>query len=59
MAKIQCSKCGSIIEYNDKSVWEGNRDLEEVYCPKCNEYLTKVFIDGFPNPYIVKEGDTE
>lgn len=55
MKRVQCPNCGAIVEYDDKSVWEGNRDFEEVKCPNCDEYLTRVFTDGFPNPHIIKK----
>lgn len=55
MKRIVCPKCGKVIEYYDKSVWEGNRDFEDVNCPNCDEYLIRVFTDGSPNPRIVSE----
>ena len=54
---ITCPKCGKKIEYEDKSVWEGNRDFEDVNCPNCGEYLTRVFTDLFPNPRIVDDNE--
>lgn len=53
MKKIKCPNCGCTVAYEDKSVREGNRDFEDVTCQKCKEYLTKVFTDGFPNPYVI------
>lgn len=55
MPIIKCPKCGSLVKYDNKSVWEGNRDFEEVLCPKCGEYLARVFTDGDPNPHLVDE----
>lgn len=55
MKRIVCPVCGSTIEYNDKSIWEGNRDFEDINCPNCNEFLDRVFTDIFPNPHIVKK----
>ena len=57
MKRVKCPKCGCIVEYNDKSVWEGNRDFEEVKCPNCKEQLDRIFMDGFPNPRIVESND--
>ena len=31
--RVTCDKCGSISEYDDRSIWEGNREREEVECP--------------------------
>lgn len=55
MKRIMCPKCGAKIEYEDKSIWEGNRDFEDVNCPKCDEYLTRVFTDLSPNPRIIED----
>lgn len=33
----KCSSCNSIIEYDDKSIWEGNREREEILCPVCGK----------------------
>ena len=30
--RVTCDKCGSISEYDDRSIWEGNREREEVDC---------------------------
>lgn len=57
MKRVKCPKCGCTVEYNDKSVWEGNRDFEDVKCPNCNEHLDRVFTDGFPNPRVVENSD--
>lgn len=57
MKRVKCPKCGCTVEYNDKSVWEGNRDFEDVECPNCNEHLDRVFTDGFPNPRVVENSD--
>ena len=58
MKQVTCPKCGCTVEFDDKSVWEGNRDFEDVNCPNCKEYLTRVFTDGFPNPRVIKRNQT-
>nr|WP_297708944.1 hypothetical protein [uncultured Butyrivibrio sp.] len=58
MKRIMCPKCGCLVEYNDKTVWEGNREFEDVNCPNCGEHLDRVFIDGSPNERIVNENNT-
>jgi len=55
MKKVKCPKCGCTVEYNDKAVWEGNREFEDVDCPNCNEHLDRVYTDGLPNPRIVEK----
>ena len=52
---VVCEKCGNTIEYEDKSVFEGNRGFEEVVCPVCGNELCQVFTDLFPNPRVVKK----
>ena len=37
--KVTCDKCKSILEYDDKSVWEGNRDFEDITCPICKKIV--------------------
>ena len=53
--KISCLKCGTLCEYDDKPVWEGNRDFEEVKCPKCREVLDEIFTDQIPVVRIIEE----
>ena len=31
--RVTCDRCGSISEYDDKSIWEGNREHEDIECP--------------------------
>ena len=57
MKIVICPNCGCKVEYESKSIWEGNRELEEVNCPNCNHLLDKVFTDLNPNPKIVKSND--
>ncbi len=54
--KTTCDNCGSILEYNDKSVCEGDRDFEDVYCPVCNNIVGRVFTDLIPEVRIVEKG---
>lgn len=55
--KVICDKCNSELEYEDKSVWEGNREREQVYCPVCGNEVSSVFIDLIPQVRVVKRGD--
>lgn len=54
-----CEKCGSILEYDDKSVWLGNRDREDICCPECDNVVDTVFTDQIPIVYVIKKGNTD
>lgn len=54
-----CEKCNLVLEYDDKSVWLGNRDWEEICCPKCKEVVDKVFTDQIPIVYVIKMEKTD
>lgn len=55
--KVSCEKCNSQLEYEDKSLWEGNREREEVCCPVCWNEVVSVFTDLIPQVRVVKRGD--
>ena len=55
--QVTCDRCGSILEYDDKSVWEGNRDREDVECPVCGNVIGSAFTDLTPVARIIKEGE--
>lgn len=55
--KVICDKCNSELEYEDKSVWEGNREREQVCCPVCGNEVASVFTDLIPQVKVVKRGD--
>lgn len=55
--KVICDKCNSELEYEDKSVWEGNREREQVCCPVCVNEVASVFTDLIPQVRVVKRGD--
>lgn len=57
MRRVACDKCKSLLEYDDKSVWEGNRDREEVICPVCRSVVASVFTDLIVNVRVIKKGD--
>lgn len=54
--QVTCAKCGSILEYDDKSVWEGNRDHEDVRCPVCKSIVATVFTDLIPTVRVIEKG---
>jgi hypothetical protein len=54
-----CEKCGSILEYDDKSVWLGNRDWEDICCPVCNSVVDSIFTDQIPTVRVIQNGETK
>ena len=54
--RVVCPKCGSECEYDDKSVWEGNREMEDFLCPECGYVLATVFTDQLPTVTLIKRG---
>lgn len=55
----KCNKCSAELEYDDKSIWEGNRDFEDVVCPKCGNVVTTVFTDLVPHVRIRYGNDND
>ena len=45
---VICNKCKSICEYDDKSIWEGNREHEDIACPNCVNIIGSIFTDQIP-----------
>jgi len=56
--KITCPICNSILEYENKSICEGNREREEVKCPICNNIVASVFTDLLPDIRLIKDGNS-
>jgi len=54
--KTICNKCNSILEYEDKSTFEGNRDHEDIPCPICKNIVASVFTDLIPSVRLIKDG---
>ncbi len=55
LQRIRCKECNSLVEYDNRSIVEGNRDFENINCPKCGAYLTRVFTDLSPFGQLVDE----
>lgn len=53
--RIMCSNCKTECEYDNKSVWEGNRDKEEICCPICGSIIDVIFTDQIPVVRIIKK----
>ena len=56
---VRCLKCGSLIEYEDKAVHEGLREMEDVQCPNCGNVVAHVFTDLIPFTRIIEDGTEE
>ena len=57
LIKTICNQCKVVLEYDDKSVCEGNRDFEDVNCPKCGNKVATVFTDLIPTVRIVNDNE--
>ena len=55
--RVTCDRCGSISEYDDKSIWEGNREHEDVECPVCGNIIGSAFTDLTPVARLIKKGE--
>ena len=51
----KCPSCGALCEYDDRSVWEGNREREEFKCPECGYVLDIVFTDQLPHVRVIEK----
>lgn len=56
--RVICDGCGSELEYDDKSVWEGNREHEDYECPICGTVVGSAFTDAIPTVRVIKRGDS-
>lgn len=54
--RVTCKQCGAVSEYDDKSIWEGNREHEDVTCPVCKNVIASVFTDLIPVARLIKKG---
>ena len=54
--QVVCENCNSVLEYDDRSVWLGNRDHEDTLCPVCNNIVDTVFTDQIPIVHVAKKG---
>lgn len=43
-----CPKCKAKLKIDENDTMPGCREFEEVYCPICDEEVTKVFTSGIP-----------
>lgn len=54
--RVTCEKCGSTIEYDTSSRWEGNREFENIGCPECKSIVAQVFTDLIPQVRLINRG---
>lgn len=59
LKRERCPNCGAECEYDDKSVFEGNREREEYKCPQCGYVLATAFTDQLPVVRIVKTNNQQ
>ena len=52
---MTCEQCGAISEYDDKSIWEGNREREGITCPVCGNIIGSVFADLTPIARLINQ----
>ena len=55
--QVICPECGSECQYDDCSIWEGNREMEVLKCPVCGQVLNTVFTDQIPRVTLIKKGE--
>lgn len=54
---VKCEKCGTVSKFDDKSVWEGLRELENIECPNCGNVIDTVFTDLIPHATVVENNE--
>ena len=57
--QVVCENCNSVLEYDDRSVWLGNRDHEDITCPVCKNIVDTVFTDQIPIVRVIKKGNVD
>ena len=57
ICQVTCNRCDSISEYDDKSIWEGNREYEDIECPVCGNIIGSAFTDFTPVARPIKKGE--
>lgn len=55
--KVTCPKCSSVLEYDARSVHEGNRDFEDFDCPICGYNIATVFTDLLPVVRVISKNE--
>lgn len=57
--QVVCESCNSVLEYDDRSVWLGNRDHEDIPCPVCKKIVDTVFTDQITIVRVIKKGKVD
>lgn len=55
MQQCICEKCSAKLEIYENDTMPGCREVEEVFCPRCNELVTKVFTSGIPSVVVIDD----
>lgn len=55
--RVTCNECGAVLEYDTSSVWESNRESEDVKCPICKHVVGSVFTDLIPQEGFIRKGN--
>lgn len=56
--RVIYENCGSISEFDSKSVWVSNREYKSVECPVCHHVIRSAYTDIMPEAHIIKRGET-
>ncbi len=54
-----CPVCKSECQYDTRTIWEGNREMEDYKCPVCGYVLDTAFTDQIPTVTLIKKGKKE
>ena len=57
LKRITCDKCGSVLDLDISSIWEGNREMEDYTCPICYNLVWQEFTDRIPHVTLGSKGN--
>ena len=52
MILAECPNCKASLAIEENDYQPGCRDIEEVFCPKCEAFVTKVFTSDMPTAHV-------
>ena len=53
MILTNCSNCGARLQIDENDMYEGCRERENAYCPRCNEIATTIYTSGIPSVKVI------